>query len=90
VTLLKRLLHGERIWQAHRGHYYQRMVQSGLGHRNTALSAYALMFVVGVSAVWASGQDQAVQSWVAGIWGSIYLVLMAISDWNQKYYSNQG
>jgi hypothetical protein len=48
------------------------------------------MFVVGVSAVWASGQDQAVQSWVAGIWGSIYLVLMAISDWNQKYYSNQG
>lgn len=90
VTLLKRLLRGERIWQAHRGHYYQRMVQSGLGHRNTALSAYAMMFMVGVSAVWASGQDQAVQGWVAVIWGSIYLVLMAISDWNQKYYSNQG
>ena len=29
---LKRLLRGEKFWQAHREHYYQRMVQSGSGH----------------------------------------------------------
>jgi UDP-N-acetylmuramyl pentapeptide phosphotransferase/UDP-N-acetylglucosamine-1-phosphate transferase len=32
ITLARRLLRGERVWQAHRQHYYQRAVQSGLGH----------------------------------------------------------
>jgi hypothetical protein len=36
-------LRGERVWQAHREHYYQRMVRGGLGHRGTAYVAYALM-----------------------------------------------
>ena len=90
VTLIKRLLRGKKIWQAHREHYYQRIVQSGLSHRNTALSAYALMLAVGGSAVWAGKQDLTVQYWVAIVWGGIYLILMFISDWNQKYYSNRG
>ncbi|MBN8285062.1 hypothetical protein [Zoogloea sp.] len=42
---------GERIWQAHRTHYYQRLVQMGVGHRRTALLAYALMAVAGTAAV---------------------------------------
>ncbi|SFE46864.1 glycosyltransferase family 4 protein [Nitrosomonas sp. Nm166] len=89
VTIIKRLLRGERIWQAHREHYYQRIVQSGFGHRNTALAAYALMLAVGGSAVWAGKQDLTVQHWMTAIWGGIYLVLMFISDWNQKYYSGR-
>ena len=32
ITLLRRLLRGERVWQAHREHFYQRAVQRGLGH----------------------------------------------------------
>jgi UDP-N-acetylmuramyl pentapeptide phosphotransferase/UDP-N-acetylglucosamine-1-phosphate transferase len=32
LTLLRRLLRGERVWQAHREHFYQRAVQRGLGH----------------------------------------------------------
>lgn len=51
VTLLRRALRGERIWQAHRTHYYQRLVQMGLGHRRTALLAYALMAGAGVTGV---------------------------------------
>lgn len=43
VTLLKRAVRGARIWQAHREHYYQRLVQGGWGHRNTALAEYGLM-----------------------------------------------
>ena len=43
VTLARRLLRGERVWRAHRSHYYQRLVQLGWGHRNTALAEYALM-----------------------------------------------
>lgn len=45
LTLAKRLIRGERVWRAHREHYYQRMVRMGLGHRNTALIAYAAMLV---------------------------------------------
>ena len=32
LTLGRRLARGERIWQAHRQHFYQRAVQRGLGH----------------------------------------------------------
>jgi UDP-N-acetylmuramyl pentapeptide phosphotransferase/UDP-N-acetylglucosamine-1-phosphate transferase len=32
ITLLRRLLRGERIWQAHREHFYQQAVRRGLGH----------------------------------------------------------
>jgi UDP-N-acetylmuramyl pentapeptide phosphotransferase/UDP-N-acetylglucosamine-1-phosphate transferase len=32
LTLARRLLRGERVWQAHREHFYQRAVQMGLGH----------------------------------------------------------
>lgn len=43
VTLVLRLIRGERVWQAHRDHYYQRLVRIGWGHRRTALAAYGLM-----------------------------------------------
>jgi UDP-N-acetylmuramyl pentapeptide phosphotransferase/UDP-N-acetylglucosamine-1-phosphate transferase len=32
LTLLRRLLRRERVWRAHREHFYQRAVQHGLGH----------------------------------------------------------
>jgi UDP-GlcNAc:undecaprenyl-phosphate GlcNAc-1-phosphate transferase len=35
ATLLRRLLRGERVWEAHRMHYYQRLNQLGAGHRGT-------------------------------------------------------
>ncbi|MDE2389361.1 MAG: glycosyltransferase family 4 protein [Betaproteobacteria bacterium] len=90
VTLIKRLMRGERIWQAHREHYYQRMVQSGLGHRNTALWGYALMLAAGGSAVWAGRQDLPAQGWTAMVWSGSYLLFMFIADRNQKNQSNRG
>lgn len=33
VTFLRRLLRGEKVWQAHREHLYQRLVKSGLSHK---------------------------------------------------------
>jgi UDP-N-acetylmuramyl pentapeptide phosphotransferase/UDP-N-acetylglucosamine-1-phosphate transferase len=32
ITLSRRLLRGERVWQAHREHFYQQAVQRGLSH----------------------------------------------------------
>ena len=86
ATLAKRSLRGEKIWQAHREHYYQRLVQSGFGHRNTALFGYVLMLAAGASAVWAVGQDAAVQLGVGMAWGGAYLVMMFVSDryWERR------
>jgi UDP-N-acetylmuramyl pentapeptide phosphotransferase/UDP-N-acetylglucosamine-1-phosphate transferase len=46
VTLARRALRGEKIWQAHRSHYYQRVVLLGATHRQLALAAYALMLAM--------------------------------------------
>ena len=32
ITLLRRLARGERVWEGHRSHFYQRAVQRGFGH----------------------------------------------------------
>jgi Fuc2NAc and GlcNAc transferase len=37
VTFTRRLLRGERVWQAHRTHLYQRMVISGMRHASVTL-----------------------------------------------------
>ncbi len=43
MTLLRRIVRRERVWRAHRDHYYQRLVLSGWTPTRLALSAYALM-----------------------------------------------
>lgn len=41
-TLFRRLLQGERWYEAHRSHAYQRLVQAGWSHRGVALGALCL------------------------------------------------
>lgn len=43
LTLAKRLVHRENPFQAHRSHYYQRLIRMGWSHARLAVSAYALM-----------------------------------------------
>lgn len=43
VTLARRVLGGERFWQAHKSHYYQRLHRMGAGHRGTLAAWGALM-----------------------------------------------
>jgi UDP-N-acetylmuramyl pentapeptide phosphotransferase/UDP-N-acetylglucosamine-1-phosphate transferase len=51
VTLARRVLRRERVWQAHRSHYYQRLILLGWSHRRTAAAEYALMAASGVAAL---------------------------------------
>ena len=51
ATLINRLLKKEKIWQAHKSHYYQRLIQIGWGHRKTALAEYMLMLCAALSAI---------------------------------------
>ncbi len=53
LTLLKRMSAGERFWEAHNKHYYQRLVRMSWDHRKTALAEYALMLACGTTALWA-------------------------------------
>jgi UDP-N-acetylmuramyl pentapeptide phosphotransferase/UDP-N-acetylglucosamine-1-phosphate transferase len=46
LTLLRRLARGERVWQAHREHFYQRAVQRGLGHAAVVLRVIAANVVL--------------------------------------------
>ena len=80
VTLLKRLLRSEKIWQAHKSHYYQRLVQMGWGHTNTAIAEYILMFAVGGSAVFLLNQTMSIVLGVLAFWALLYFTLMWIID----------
>ena len=51
VTLLRRVWRKEKFWQAHRTHYYQRLVLAGWGHKKTVLTEYVLMLGAGLSAM---------------------------------------
>ncbi len=54
ITISHRLLRGEKVWQAHRQHYYQRAVQRGLSHaavvRVICLTNLLLMVLAGLAA----------------------------------------
>lgn len=79
ITLLARLRRGERIWRAHRSHYYQRLVRGGWSHRCLAYAEYALMTGAAASALVAT-------LWPAWRWAILaacaagYLALAVIVD----------
>lgn len=72
VTLLRRAWRGEKVWQAHRSHYYQRLVQLGVGHRGTALRAYGLMILAGASAVLALDAGFLLRCGIFIMWVVVY------------------
>lgn len=77
VTLLRRLIQGKRIWEPHRTHYYQRLVQLGWGHRRTVLWAYCLMAGCAVSTLLALRLPVTFQWSILGFWCIFYITLMA-------------
>ncbi len=64
ITLVRRVLRRERVWQAHRDHYYQRMVRMGLGHRGTAWTGYGVMLLCAGAALLGRAQAPAMQATV--------------------------
>lgn len=76
VTLIRRLVQGEKIWQAHKTHYYQRLVRLGWGHRRTVLAEYLLMLSCSLSALLAVQLSTGAQLGLIGIWLLAYVLLM--------------
>jgi len=76
LTLGRRLLQGERVWRAHRDHYYQRLVLAGWGHRRTVLAEYVLMLASGATAAVYVRVNTTIQVCLLWLWASIYCSCM--------------
>jgi len=78
VTLVKRTLRGAKVTEAHREHYYQRLIRMGWSHQRLARCEYALMLCAGVSAL---AFLQEPFPWpLFLVWGAVYAVLMLAVD----------
>jgi hypothetical protein len=76
VTLIRRALHHEKIWEAHRDHYYQRLVLSGWSHRQTVLAEYGVMALCGSLAVLYQYASEEWRLVILGFWGMLFLSLI--------------
>lgn len=89
VTLARRLARGDRVWEAHRDHYYQRLVLLGWGHRRTALAEYALMAASAALALALLRTAPAVQTAGLVAAAAAYAVLIALVEraWRRRQAS---
>lgn len=78
LTLLKRLLRRERVWRAHREHYYQRLVRMGFGHRGAALIEYVAMAGCAAVALAVLRQPVPIQAYSLAL---TFAALAAVAVW---------
>jgi Fuc2NAc and GlcNAc transferase len=78
VTLIRRLMRRERVYEAHRNHAYQRAVLSGLSHRTVTLAALALTLILGMGALAAIRQPSATGLVIGGAFVLLTFVYVAI------------
>jgi hypothetical protein len=64
------------VWQAHRKHYYQRLVLAGWGHRKTVLAEYMVMIAAGLSALVYQNQKESrqIRLTILIVWACFYLL----------------
>ncbi len=74
LTLVRRLLRGERIWAAHREHAYQRAVQGGMSHAQTVrIITAGNVALIGLAVVAGGGWP------IAALGASAFVVLLVLS-----------
>lgn len=75
ATLMWRICRGERFWEAHRTHYYQRLVRMGLGHAGTARLYFAAMIACAVSASGVQLTSPALGPAVLAAWSLLFVLV---------------
>jgi UDP-N-acetylmuramyl pentapeptide phosphotransferase/UDP-N-acetylglucosamine-1-phosphate transferase len=76
VTLAARSWRKERLWSAHKSHFYQRLVELGWGHRRTVVREYVLMLACTVSAIVVVRLPTALQWMLILVWVVMYASIM--------------
>ncbi|MBI5417231.1 glycosyltransferase family 4 protein [Candidatus Poribacteria bacterium] len=51
ITLVRRIINGEKWFMSHRSHYYQRLLKVGYSHKTVTLSEYILTILLGIISV---------------------------------------
>ena len=87
ATLARRLLRRERFWEAHRQHYYQRLILSGWSHRKTALFEYALMLICGAAAILCLRASPVARSIVVSVLAALIATTMWAIDHRWRRFS---
>jgi UDP-N-acetylmuramyl pentapeptide phosphotransferase/UDP-N-acetylglucosamine-1-phosphate transferase len=84
LTLALRAGRGERLWQGHRSHFYQRLHQLGAGHGGT-LAGYGIAMVGTASTavgcrLWAPASGW----WALAAWSVVVVMLFAAIDYHWR------
>lgn len=80
LTLARRMLRRERFWEAHREHYYQRLVRSGWSHARLAAWEYTLMLACGAAALVARAMPGAPRIAAFATIGVCFVLACALTD----------
>ncbi len=88
ATLFRRTLLRERVWEAHRTHYYQRLHQLGARHRGTLAAYGGLMAGTAATALCVLAFRPAAGWWAVAAWTAILAALFARIDyhWSRKRF----
>lgn len=79
ITIIRRAIQRKKIWQAHREHYYQRLILSGWSHQKTVLTYYFLMLGSAFSALISQNGELV---WpIALFWVITYALLIISLEW---------
>ncbi|WP_201834500.1 MraY family glycosyltransferase [Microvirga zambiensis] len=82
ITLLRRLSRGEKVWEAHRSHFYQKATDNGFSALNVSAHVFGLNLVLAglatITLVWPSGTVQ-----IAALAAGIVLVGLVLRRFSQ-------
>ena len=86
VTVLKRMARRERFWEAHREHYYQRVVRMGATHGQLAAGAWLLMALCAGGALWGLFASPAALAWIFATIAFLFMAIAVIVDaaWRRR------
>ncbi len=73
ITLLRRVINRKRIFSPHRTHYYQRLTDLGLSHKQVTLLEYLVAILLGVSALFIFHSDRVFVVILSVIWIGFFL-----------------
>jgi UDP-N-acetylmuramyl pentapeptide phosphotransferase/UDP-N-acetylglucosamine-1-phosphate transferase len=80
ATILGRVFRGVKFWEAHRSHYYQRLVLAGWSHRRLATCAYSLMLACALAAIVLERASASVQGAIMCLWVLAFAALALLIE----------
>ena len=88
LTLARRIGRHERLWEGHRGHYYQRLAQMRAGHGGTLAAYGILMAGCAVTALVVLVQVPLLGWWALTAWLIVVVMLFATIDYHWRKNTN--